>query len=174
MKEAKAWSSTSRLVASKDPGARGSMNSSRRPNTSPSCTLPLLSASQRNTASQIRASDCWLCGFMVEINRSKRCGWKKRNMLVKTALVRYLLIEKTDYCISGNLQGTVQELKATVIFFSGLNVFSLLAKNCIKSYCIACIFGIRSFKPVSTFSQILWWYTKIFCSYTRKKVCVSN
>lgn len=76
-------------------------------------------------------------------------------MLVKTALVRYLLIEKTDYCISGNLQGTVQELKATVIFFSGLNVFSLLAKNCIKSYCIACIFGIRSFKLVSTFSQIL-------------------
>lgn len=60
-------------------------------------------------------------------------GEKERNVLVKTALVRYLLIEKTDYCISGNLQGTVQELKATVIFFSGLNVFSLLARIALRA-----------------------------------------
>lgn len=34
-----------RVVASKDPGARGSMNRSKRPNTSLSCTLPFPSAS---------------------------------------------------------------------------------------------------------------------------------
>lgn len=65
------------LVACKDPGPRGRKNSSRRPNTSLTCTLPFPSALQRHTASQIRASDCWLYGFIVETNSSKSCGWRK-------------------------------------------------------------------------------------------------
>lgn len=60
-----------------------------------------------------------------------------------SALVKYLLIEKMDDPISETYQETLQELKATVICFNSLNIFSLLAKNCIKNYCIACIWSLK-------------------------------